>query len=175
MLRLLQPAPQKASLQLFRAADGMLLLFPVAGRYILPEPEILLPPYVHESVGRLVLDMAERWFDPPERDGPPEQNFWTAVPKCRSYRAFHRSHQLIGIKAEKRSDDLKLSLRYMPRKDDGSYTVYAGEVEVSCQISHGSGESEKKLDHHIGSAVGQMFRLAEVLDPLLSPATETKP
>lgn len=37
-----------------------------------------------------------------------------------------------------------------------------------------SGESEKKLAQHIGSVVGQMFRLAEVLDPLPPSVSETK-
>lgn len=158
--------PPKAELQLFRAADGTLLLFPTAWIYVLPEPAILPPPYVHEMVGRLVLDMADQWFDPPRPEGPPEKKFWTAVPKCRSYKAFHRGHQLIGVEVEQKPGFLEISLAYMPRKSDGSYGADNGEVVVSCRISQCGGESVKKLAHRIGGAVWQIFRLAEVLDPL---------
>lgn len=166
--------PPKAALQLFRAADGTLLLFPTAWIYVLPEPAILPPPYVHETVGKMMLDMAENWFDPPKPDGPPEKKFWAAVPKCRSYRSFHRGHQLIGIEVEQKSGFLEVSLTYMPRKSDGSYGADNGEVVVSCHISQCGGESGKKLAHRIGSAVWQIFRLAEVLDPLPSPALEAQ-
>ncbi len=65
--------PQEAGLQLCRAADGTLLLFPTAWIYVLPQPELLSPPYLHETVGKLVLDMADRWLDPPKPDGPPHR------------------------------------------------------------------------------------------------------
>ncbi len=165
--------PQKAGLQLFHAADGTLLLFPCAWIYVLPEPVILPPPYIHEMVGRMILDMADKWFDPPKPDGPPEKKFWTAVPQCRSYRSFHRGHQLIGIEVEKKPGLLEAALAYMPRKSDGSYGAYNGEVVISCRISQYGSESGKKLAHRIGGAVWQIFRLAEVADPL--PPSASKP
>lgn len=158
--------PPKACLSLYRAADGTLLLFPTAWIYVLPEPAILPPPYVHETVGRLVLDMADKWFDPPKPSGPPEKKFWTAVPKCRSYRSFHRSHQLIDVEVEQKPGFLEVALTYMPRKSDGSYGADNGEVVISCRISQYGSESGKKLAHRIGGAVWQIFRIAETIDPL---------
>lgn len=164
--------PSKAELNLCRAADGTLLLFPCAWIYVLPEPAVLPPPYIHETVGRMILDMADKWFDPPKPDGPPEKKFWTVVPGCRSYRAFHRGHQLIGVLVERQPDFLEISLGYMPRKSDGSYGANRGDVEISCHISRNYNESEKKLAHRVGGAVWQIFRLAEVYDPLPSPASQ---
>ena len=164
----------QASLHLYRAADGTLLLFPTAWIYVLPKPVILSPPYVHDTAGRIILDMASQWFDPPKPDGPPEKKFWTAAPGCRSYRAFHRAHQLIGVKAEQKPDFLELSLHYMPRKSDGSYGLDKGDVEISCLLSQIPGETEKKFTHRIGSAVRQIFCLAEVADPLPSAFSSMK-
>ncbi len=157
--------PQRAGLQLYRAADGTLLLFPTAWIYVLPEPVMLPPPYVHEAVGRMVLDMAEKWFDPPRPDGPPEKKPWMAVPGCRSYRAFCREYQLIDIEVEKRPVQMELSLTYIPRKD-GRWVLENGDVELRAHIKSLDDERPKKTAHRVGSAVWKIFRLAQMADPL---------
>ena len=166
LLRLLtEKPPPKAALLLYRAADGTLLLFPTAWIYVLPEPVILPPPYVHETVGRLVLDMADKWYDPPRPVGPPEKKPWMAVPGCRSCKAFQRGHQLIAIEAEKQPHWTEFTLAYGPRKDGGWVRNY-GDVELCARIKGLDDERPHKLAHRIGNAVRQIFRVAEALDPL---------
>lgn len=165
--------PQEAGLQLCRAADGTMLLFPTAWIYVLPQPELLSTPYLHETVGKLVLDMADRWLDPPKPDGPPEKKPWMAAPGCRSHRAFCRKYQLIDIGVEKWPGRMEFSLTYIPRRD-GRWMRENGDVELRARVTACDGERPDKTARRIGSAVGQIFRVAQVMDPLPDPDANAK-
>ena len=118
----------------------------------------MAPPYDQDAVGHTILALCEKWKDAGPLDGPPTEMFWKAVPGCRSYRSFQRGHQLIGAHVEGQ----KLSLRYEPRREDGGYDPMKEDVELCASFDVTSAQ----LAPRIGRSVRQIFRLAEVLDPL---------
>lgn len=159
-----QPPPCPLDIELYRAGDGTLRLFPSVRMrggpsYTLPEMTVLSPPYSAKEIGQAILDVWAKWEDVKPLERRPEKSFWLAVPKCRSYRSFHRGHQLISIELH---DAPEFIIRYMARCGDGSYGQNKGEVEIQAQFHR----ELPKLAQLLGQAVEKIFLLADVFDPL---------
>ncbi|RKI69042.1 hypothetical protein D7V91_06230 [bacterium 1xD42-67] len=161
-----KPAPYPLDIDLYRAGDGTLRLFPCVRMrhgpgYILPEMAVLPPPYTPKEIGRAILDFWDQWADVEPLESMPEKRFWTAVPKCRSYKSFRRGHQLIQVELHNAPE---FTIRYMARCGDGSYGQDKGEVEIQAQFHR----EMPKLPQLLGQAVEKIFALADTFDPLPS-------
>ena len=133
--------------------------------YTLAEMAVLPPPYSPGMIGQAILDFWDRWADVEPLKSRPEKKFWTAVPKCRSYKSFQRGHQLIEI-------DLchapEFTIRYMARCGAGGYGQDKGEVELQARFHR----EMPRLPRLLGEAVEKIFVLADTFDPL--PAQDGK-
>ena len=125
----------------------------------LAEMAVLAPPYTPKMIGQAVLDFWDQWADVELLEGEPEKGFWTAVPKCRSYRSFQRSHQLISIDLR---SEREFTICYMARCGTRGYGQDKGEVELRAQFHR----EMPKLPQLLGEAVEKIFVLADVFDPL---------
>ena len=159
-------------IDIYRAADGTLYLFPAVGGgdegpvYTLSELTVLAPPYTHEMVGQTILALLRTWNNVKPPDDPPEEDFWAAVPGCHSFRAFQSRHQMIEVSVERK----ELFMHYMARDEDQGYTQLNGNVKLSASFC----PNMPRLAWKMGRAVWQIFQLAEVMDPLPPPVSEAK-
>ena len=131
-----KPRPCRVLLQLYASPDGGL-----------------------GEVGAAILQVWDRWKDAPPLDAPPDRQFWTAFPRCRSYRSFFLRHRLVEVSFDTSGG---IRLTYLFRSIRGTY--YGGEPGAG-DLCASLRDGQAQLPASLGRAALQILAAAAVLEP----------